>query len=85
MNKIKTRHITDAMIRVVRFVAEHYNCCTMDIVRNEWNGRGHSASYARVHRVRHQGLIVRNSMEGSNRDRWVCTDKGISLLAELGM
>jgi len=54
--------MTKRQKNVVDFIARNPGCCTMDVVRHEWRGRGHTASYARVDRLVRAGVLrkVRN-------------------------
>lgn len=58
--------MTSQQINVVNFVRSHPGCCIMDVVNHEWRGRGHAASYARVHRLVRAGVLrlERNSGRG---------------------
>jgi hypothetical protein len=49
--------MTNRQQTVVDFVRAHPGCCTMDVVRHEWSGRGHRASYARVRRLVRAGML----------------------------
>jgi len=42
---------------VIDFVRVNPGCCTMDVVRHEWRGRGHRATYARVNRLVRAGWL----------------------------
>lgn len=49
--------MTSKQQRVVDFVAQNPGCTIMDIVRACWGGRGHTAEYDRVHRLRRNGVL----------------------------
>lgn len=49
--------MTSQQINVVSFVRNNPGCCIMDVVHHEWRGRGHAASYARVHRLVRAGVL----------------------------
>lgn len=49
--------MTNRQQNVVDFVARNPGCCIMDVVNHEWRGRGHAASYARVHRLIRAGVL----------------------------
>lgn len=44
---------------VLAFVANNPGCCAMDVVRWEWQGRGHWATYARIDRLVRRGELVK--------------------------
>lgn len=50
--------MTTKQQNVVAFVAANPGCCIMDVVRHEWRGRGHQASYARVNRLIRAGVLA---------------------------
>lgn len=49
--------MTNRQQSIVDFVRNNPGCCIMDVVQHEWRGRGHSASYARVHRLVRAGAL----------------------------
>lgn len=50
---------------VIEFVRANPGCCIMDVVKSEWSGRGHVASYARVNRlVKNGALIAKRNQRG---------------------
>lgn len=49
--------MTSQQINVVNFVRNNPGCCIMDVVNHEWRGRGHAASYTRVHRLVRAGVL----------------------------
>lgn len=49
--------MTNRQKTLVAFVRNNPGCCIMDAVNHEWRGRGHSASYARVHRLVRSGAL----------------------------
>jgi len=57
--------MTSKQINVVDFVRNNPGCCIMDVVRYEWGGRGHMASYARVNRLVRAGVLRKQRISGS--------------------
>lgn len=57
--------MTSKQINVVDFVRANPGCCIMDVVRYEWGGRGHMASYARVNRLVRAGVLRKQRISGS--------------------
>lgn len=51
----------------------------MDLVRSEWAGRGHAASYARVHRLARRGFVRFAGMGRGSRVE--ITPKGEAVIA----
>ena len=57
--------MTNKQQHVLDFVAAHPGCSIADVVRSCWGGRGHSAEYDRVHRLRrNRELVVRRGPSG---------------------
>ena len=57
--------MTNKQQHVLDFVAANPGCSIADVVRSCWGGRGHSAEYDRVHRLRrNRELVVRRSKSG---------------------
>ena len=55
--------ISEAQRQALQFIRENPGCCTMAVCRNEYDGPGHLASYARVDRLVKRGLVRKDRGE----------------------
>lgn len=69
-----TNRINARQARLLSFITNNPGCTKMDVVRSEWSGRGHAASYDAVNRLIKRGLVRDLNRYGRGRTRLVVVE-----------